>query len=79
MRIEQEHHSRIVVALRMLVFLVSATFGFIVFSEIGATSYYREERGGTEPNLLGFILTIALFVLPAVGLTGKLFRIEVAE
>lgn len=79
LQFERGRRYNFVFALSIFMFLFSAVIGSAVFSQFDATSYFHEARGGVEPNFLGFLLTIVLFVYPAASMTFKLLKIEVVE
>ena len=63
----------------MPVFILSAALVAEVFARYELTNIYREHRGMYEAYVLGFILTILLFVFPFTTAAQRIFKIEVLE
>ena len=61
------------------VFILSGALGSEVFERYELTNIYREHRAAYEANVLGFILTILLFVFPLTTAAQRVLKIEVIE
>lgn len=59
--------------------LFSTFLGFAIVEQIPPLSFYLEAKDSLEPNVLGFVVVLGVFVAPTLLLCLRIFKVEVID
>ena len=61
------------------VFLFSSFLGFAIIEQLPPLSFYLESKDSLEPNVLGFVVLLSVFVAPSLLLCLRIFNNEIID